>query len=168
MADETINRTERREEIKLKLEYAKLISVVALFITVVFAGLQWRIANQTAAFANQIANENAYQRIATEWRDHLKTFVDKPNVRPYFEEGKQLNVDDPDRQLVLALADVRLDVMDAILTYAALRGAYSDIEGWKRTVASAFRTSPVLCARLSEMKSNFGLIVPIHETSCSR
>jgi hypothetical protein len=35
---------------------------------------------------------------------------------------KKLTDDDPNREAVLALVDVRLDVIDGILTYAALRG----------------------------------------------
>jgi hypothetical protein len=166
MAEKIFDRAERREEIRLKLEYLRVFASLAVIITLVFGGLQWRIANQTADFANKIANENAYQRITNEWRDHLKTFVEKPNLRPYFEGKKQISADDPNKEMVLALADVRLDVMDAILTYAALRGASGEIVGWNNTIANAFRTSPVLCTRLSEVESSYGLIVPIYRANC--
>src|SRR6266702_523683 len=103
-------KAERREEIKLKLEYAKLaISVVgvgALF----FAALQWFAANQ-------VAQETVYQRMASTWTDHLRILVEKPELRPYFQENKELVADDHERQEVLAYADLRLDVMDAILSY---------------------------------------------------
>jgi hypothetical protein len=56
---------------------------------------------------------------------------------------------------VLALADVRLDVMDAVLTYSALSGRSHEIAGWKNAFASAFRKSPVLCARLNETGSSY-------------
>jgi hypothetical protein len=154
------DRSERREEIKLKLEYAKIVFSLAGIATIVFAGLQWRAANQ-------VANEAVYQRIATEWRDHLKTFVEKPQLRPYFESKKELSSDDPNAQAVLALADVRLDVEDAILTYADFRGQADAIVGWRNTFASSFKTSPVLCARLKETSSNYGLIVPIGNQVCS-
>ena len=89
--------------------------------------------------------------MATEWREHLKLFVEKPELRPYFEDKKPLNPNDAHAQAILATADMRLDVADAILTYAAQRGAYNQITGWKNTFASAFRSSPVLCARLHEL-----------------
>jgi hypothetical protein len=57
--------------------------------------------------------------MTTEWRDHLKTFVEKPDLRPYFEHRVELTTDDPKREAVLALADVRLDTIDAILTYVS-------------------------------------------------
>jgi hypothetical protein len=87
--------------------------------------------------SNRVAQQNGYQRMATEWRDHIRTFIDKPVLRPYFEEGLELTTDDPNREVVLALADVRLDVMDAVLTYPALLGYdQTDIQGWRNTFAS--------------------------------
>jgi hypothetical protein len=166
MAEKTLDRSEQREEIKLKLEYLRLVTSVAVITTLVFGGLQWRIANQAAEFANKIATENAYGRIEIEWRDHLKTFVDRPHLRPYFEEMKQLSADDSNKQAVLGVADIRLDVMDAILTYAAMRDPNGQIGGWKDTFSRAFKTSPILCMRLNETSTNYGLIVPIAHKSC--
>jgi hypothetical protein len=125
---EAMNRSERREEIKLMLEYAKMVLSLAGILTIVFAGLQWRAANQ-------VANEAVYQKITTEWNEHLKIFIEKPELRPYFESNKELIANDQNTQSVLALADVRLDVEDAILTYAAFRGASSEIVGWNNTFA---------------------------------
>jgi hypothetical protein len=155
------DRAERREEIKLVLEYVKVAFSVAGVATVLFAVLQWRMANL-------VATETGYQRMTNEWRDHLKSFVDKPKLRPFFEDKKQLASDDPNAQAVLALADVRLDTADAILTYAAFRGASDEIGGWKNTFSHAFRASPVLCARLNETKENYGLIVAIAKDACGR
>jgi hypothetical protein len=162
------NRAERREEIKLVLD--QLRTVLSLFVvaSIIFAGLQWRTANHAAQIANDAAIEAIYQRMVAEWEDNLKTFVEKPDLRPYFESGKSLTSDDPNRQAVLALADVRLDVMDAILTYAALHGfaGEGEIGGWKNTFDHSFRTSPVLCMRLNESASDYGLIVPIGRAAC--
>ena len=139
MAEKTNGRAERREEIKLRLEYLKVVISLGVIGTLLFAGLQWRMANQAALQTN-------YQRIVFEWRNHLATFVEKPLLRPYFEGRKKLTDDDPNREAVLALVDVRLDVIDGILTYAALRGESDVVGGWKDTFSAAFRTSPALCA----------------------
>lgn len=104
--------------------------------------------------------------MAGEWRDNLRMLVEKPKLRPFFEEGQNLSPDDPDRQTVLAIADVRLDTMDATLTYASGRFNQDTIAGWRNTFASAFRTSPTLCSRLMETQSNLGLIVPIGQANC--
>ena len=91
-------RAERREEIKLVLEYIKLATSFAVFFVVVFAGLQWRVTNQAAASANLVASLTLYQRMTNEWRDHLKAFVEKPYLRPYFEEKKEFTPDDEHKQ----------------------------------------------------------------------
>jgi hypothetical protein len=148
-------RAERREELKLIIEYIKLGASFAVVLTVFFAGLQWSNANEAAKRANLVANLALYQRMTNEWRDHLKTFVEHPHLRPYFEEMKEFETDDKHRQSVLALADVRLDVMDAVLTYAAMSGQSNAITGWKNAFASAFRNSTILCARLNETKSSY-------------
>ena len=167
MSTDIGTRSERREEIRLMLEYLKVLFSLGVIATVIFAGLQWRVANETAAFANQIAKENTYQRIATEWRDHIRTLVDKPHLRPYFEEKKPLNADDPNRDTVLAYADVRLSVMDDLLTYAEMREKNAQIDGWKNLFAATFKTSPLMCTRLMETSSSFGLIVPIALVACA-
>ena len=148
MAETRDGRAERREEIKLRLEYLKVAISLGVIGTLLFAGLQWRMANQAALQTN-------YQRIVFEWRNHLATFVEKPLLRPYFEGRKKLTDDDPNREAVLALVDVRLDVIDGILTYAALRGESDVVGGWKNTFTAAFRTGPALCARLQETRGNY-------------
>jgi hypothetical protein len=150
-----MDRAERREELKLIIEYVKLAASVALAFSVLFAGLQWLSANEAAQKANLAANLALYQRMTNEWRDHLKTFVDHPHLRPYFEEMKELKADDEHRQRVLALADVRLDVIDAVLSYAAMSGRGNAIAGWKNAFSNAFRTSTVLCDRLKETESSY-------------
>ncbi len=156
------DRNERREEIKLRLEYVKLAISLAGMATLIFAGLQW-------IGSNRIATQAVYQQMATEWREHLRTFVDRPDIRPYFENSAEITQEDPKYQVVLAVADVRLDVMDAVLTYPGLLGhQQNSIQGWRNTFANAFRTSQVLCTRLREAEDNYGLIVPIAEQACRR
>jgi hypothetical protein len=168
-----MNRAERREEIKLILEYVKVATSFGFIGTLLFAGLQWKQANeaadranQTAIAANKAAVQVVYQRIANEWRDHLQTFVKSPDLRPYFEGKRELSANDANREAVLAVADIRLDVMDAILTYASLQGYEKEIKGWRNTFAGAFSSSPALCSRMHGTEANYGLIVPIARQAC--
>jgi hypothetical protein len=155
-----IHKSEREERTKQFMEWVKIV-IGILGVGTLFIGYNQLVASNLAA------KETVYQRMTSEWRDHLKTFVEKPQMRPYFEEGKQLTSSDSDTaQAVLALADVRLDTADAILTYAAMHGASARIDGWKNTFARAFKTSPTLCSRLSETKANYGLIVEIGDKAC--
>ena len=137
-------RTERREEIKLVLEYFKLATSFATVFVVLLAGLQWRLANEAADSANRVATLALFQRMTNDWRDHLKVFVEKPYLRPYFEENKEFAPDDEHKQQVLALADVRLDVMDAVLTYAAISGYVDTITGWEKCVCAWLQDQPYL------------------------
>ena len=75
--------------------------------------------------------------MTNEGRDHLKTFVERPYLRPYF---------------------LRLPMfgwMDSVLTYAAMSGQSNAIAGWKNAFASAFRNSTILCGRLRETESSY-------------
>jgi len=153
--DDALGTVEHREEMKLVIEYFRLAASFALLISVLFAGLQWSNANAAARRANQVATLALYERMTNEWRDHLKTFVERPHLRPYFEEMKEFETDDKYRQSVLALADIRLDVMDAVLTYAAMSGRGNAITGWKNAFANAFRKSSILCARLKQTESSY-------------
>jgi hypothetical protein len=67
---------------------------------------------------------------------------------------------------VLAMADVRLDVMDAVLTYAAIQGVEQPIDGWRHAFADAFRGSPVLCDRFKQTTDEWGALVPIGRDAC--
>ena len=152
-------RSERREEIKLNLEYLKLpTSAVGLFL-IVLAVLQWKAANINAMQA-------VYQHMTKEWSDHLKMFVAKPALRPYFADSAPLPSDDNLRQEVLAMAAVRLDAMDAVLTFAGIQGQSENIAGWRNTFSSAFRHSVVLCDLVRATEAEYGLIVPISQKAC--
>ena len=163
------DRAERREEIKLRLEYAKLgISVIGI-LALVFGIFQWMGEWYYQYYVD-------YERMATEWRNHTRTLVDNPGWRPYFEGNMELTVDDPNREAVLAVADIRLDVMEAMLMrLEILRGSLGTrgkpirdwpMRDWKNTFASAFRTSPALCARLHDTAANYLLIVPLGQRVC--
>jgi hypothetical protein len=166
--DRKTARAERREEVKLVLEYAKLAISLAGLGTLLFAALQWAAANRAADQANRIADRSMYEKISNEWREHTQTFVRQPHLWPYFESGKELRDDDPNRDLVLALANVRLDAMDAILTYFAIQPPAGGAQGWKNTFARAFRTSPPMCARLRATEASWAnaQILPIWRANC--
>jgi hypothetical protein len=154
-----MERAERREEIKLLIEYIKIILSLLGIGSLIFTGLQWRDSNKAA-------DQAVYQRMTSEWRDHLKIFIDKSHLRPYFEGKKLLENEDSRRDEVLALADVRLDVMDAILTFANPRFSWSTIEGWRKTFEGSFRESPILCIRWSETQSYYGLLNSVGRSVC--
>jgi hypothetical protein len=162
------DRSERREEIKLLLEYVKVAISLAAIGSVIFAGLQWRIANENAKNANQVALVALYKQIIDDWTEELDAMVEHPELRPYFEDGKALSDSDENHSMILALADRRLNTMDAILTYIQMKGVGGDTTAWRNTFANAFGSSPVLCSRLGEDQTSYegARIIPIWEASC--
>jgi hypothetical protein len=133
---------------KLALEYLKLFVSLGLVGTVIFAGLQWRDANK-------VADQAVYQRVASEWKEHLTLFLEKPHLRPYFVEKKALIEDDPLRNAVLAAADLRLHVLDTIQTYYGTHWNDSEpFPQWVATVRESFRKAPVLCAKFFAARKN--------------
>jgi hypothetical protein len=153
------DRSERREEIKLRLEYLKAATSVLGIALVVLAVLQWRASNINNT-------QGLYQHMTKEWSDHLRLFVEKPALRPYFEESVPLAPTDERRQEVLAMATLRVDAMDAILTFAQIQGVSAEIDGWRNTFAATFRRSVVLCDLLRERKAEYGLVVAVSTEAC--
>lgn len=152
---------ERREEIKLRLEYVKVVVSFVTIGSILFAALQWKDSNN-------LANNTIYQRMSSEWSQHVGLFITQPQLRPYFFNRKPLSVapDDHTKNIILGVADVRLNAIDAILTFAADRWTEEETLGWRRTFLAAFKNSPVLCARIRETWDEYGLSRPIATEGC--
>jgi hypothetical protein len=56
-------RSDRREKIKLIIEYIELAISLSAIVAVAFAAVQWRDSNK-------ITEEKIYQKMTTEWRSH--------------------------------------------------------------------------------------------------
>lgn len=153
-------RAEKREIAKLRLEYVKTIAAVASLVAIAFGVLQWQIANTSSTLS-------FYQRLAAEWRENLRIVFDQPDIRPYFADKQPMDEENELRDKILAYADLRLDTMDAILTYAHLQGSWALIDGWRATFIKAFLDSPVLCLRFDETRVQFGLLQALGESACN-
>ncbi|CAL4868176.1 hypothetical protein MMA231_02451 [Asticcacaulis sp. MM231] len=152
---------ESRENWKLRLEIFKTILQIITLISIGFAYLSYRDSVSKV-------DQDTYKMIAANWNDHLALFIEHPNLRPYFFEGRAVTPNNKDKLLIESVAVVRLDKMDAILTFFAQRRAPDKaILGWKTTFADAFRRSPALCEAISGVEGNYGLIVPIAQENCT-
>ncbi|MEX0284077.1 MAG: hypothetical protein AB3N23_05655 [Paracoccaceae bacterium] len=146
---------------KFRLQvFQTLLSVVGL-IALLLAFAQWRASVRRD-------NLNTYVLLAQGWNNHLMTFVEKPDLRPYFKDGLDVSADDPLAQRVLAVAEVRLDLMDGLLTYISQQGWTPDeTSGWQNTFRDAFASSPALCRVHAGSTSSYGLINPLARSQCS-
>jgi hypothetical protein len=150
---------------KSTLEFWKLaqsaVGQLLVAASIIFAGLQWRTANQ-------IADQAVYQQLVKDWKEHLQNFINHPNLWPYFEEGKLLQPGDESRDLVFSLAEVRLQAMDAVLANIRLRWNPDSYPQWNTTFEREFRNSPVLCSWFRKTSSEWeDVLQDIAKRSCA-
>ena len=113
--------------------------------------------------------QSVYRTISTDWNEHLRLFVDKPQFRRYFFEAVPVPPDDPNAEAVYALADVRLDLMDSILANMDARDwSEEETAGWRSTFRDAFAMSPVLCDMISRTSAHYALLKKPAEAGCEQ
>ena len=80
-----------------------------------------------------------------------RVFLDHPELRPYFFEGKDLKESDPLYPQVEAVADMHLDVFAYNLDYRLVfPDDYRSPESYKRYIRSRLALSPVMRRRLEK------------------
>jgi hypothetical protein len=158
--DAVISRNGRRDEIRLILEAARLVLLLLGIVAVIFTAFQWRTSNDLTKESMHITTESL-------WRKQSEFFIERPYLRTYFYESSRVEAENENSSEILATADARLDVMNAILTYADRQGAQDETGEWENTFADAFRSSPILCTRLGETTTKYPLIVSVAGKGCS-
>ncbi|MGE8126034.1 hypothetical protein ACQKQD_03560 [Methylobacterium sp. NPDC080182] len=147
------DREQRREEIKLILEYIKTAIALSTLVGVALAVWQWSSQNEALRLAND-------QKLEADWKDHLLYFVKEPDLHPYFFEGKQVDGSDPlKRSRVIAMADVRLELIDNIYGVSEDIWTNTEIAGWISVFHDAFRSSPIMCERAIANQKHYDYIV---------
>jgi hypothetical protein len=115
-----------------------IIGIVGLAVSLIVVAYQLR--------------QNSYIT-ASEWTfDIDKVFIEHPDLRPYFYEGKNIEQKEPDakRYMVTSTAELILDSMDSMLD--THNDSWPD-EGWRTRAEDVFRQSPVLRSRLEERRT---------------
>lgn len=145
--------------------FKAFVEAATLFVSLMGLTSIWFGVDQMVR-STQSLRMSTYQTISAQWTDHLKYIIEKPGLRPYLEEKRDLPNDGPERQSVLAIIDVRLNIMDAILTYTDQFWKAEEVEGWNRTSARAFQNSPALCARFKESRTEYGFLHKVARRGC--
>ncbi len=115
----------------------------------------------------QTTSIGAYQAIEELSLESDKLLVEYPALFQYFKLGKQLEITAPEYNQVIALADARIGIVDAALTYAAVGHIENSIEDWKRKFAHDFKISRVMCDRLASTRDEYSiLVVDLGEAAC--
>ena len=132
-----------------------LLSLTSIWIAI----HEMRVNEETAWIA-------AYQQIESLSIELDKIMVEHPDLLPYFLNGKENDPKGANYNRIIAVADARIDAIDAMLTYAAVKHAEDSIVGWKKTFIHYFQRSPAMCERLTANEQDYGLVVNIGKTAC--
>ena len=155
------DRSERREELKLVIEYVKLFISVAGIISLIFVGLQWQNSNR-------LAQSDVAQKMYDSWGAYLNVLMRSPELWPYFESGKILATDDPNRARVFALADMKLYLMDFIQRQREVQLGDPVNSSWERTFIRGFQSSPVMCERLGDTHAHSSITFGFARKACGQ
>jgi hypothetical protein len=86
-----------------------------------------------------------------------KIFLDRTYLRPYFYEGKRIDLKDKYYREVSATAELILDVLDMISDQnKAYVDCWDDPEAWDQWVIDSFSTSPILRETLEKRRNWYG------------
>jgi hypothetical protein len=106
--------------------------------------------------SSRALESTAHQTIHGQALDVDKLFIENSSLRPYFDSGKELGERDPNRDKVLALADLQIDFFASFWRQTdnipALQHDTAEWRAWKNYIQSTFAASPVMRKRLAGTK----------------
>jgi hypothetical protein len=130
---------------------------IALFIQVlgilaVFVGL---VMNSKAINNSATATKNSTLSSLSAWSLELnKQFVQYPDMRPYFNEGKDLDEKDPRYERAMALAAMHADLIDSMFSTEG----FPPHDGWNLWTKTLLQRSPILSRYLRENKQYYPIL----------
>jgi len=140
-------------------EYVSLCISVLYFITVVVTLVllifQNRIISMQTSYALQSLEGSIYANVTNQTLAQDQIFIQNPELRPYFYEGKDTNPNDPLHNKVHATAEYLLDFFDSLETQLK-KYPYLWIHErreWEANTVDMFAWSPVLCRYLDATRS---------------
>ncbi|WP_330460543.1 hypothetical protein OIB37_28885 [Streptomyces sp. NBC_00820] len=109
---------------------------MAVLVSVIAAWMATRVSAKTHETTSYHAGTDLFMEVN-------RVFVEHPEVRPYFYDGKELTEGDPNSNRVQAVAELMLDVFEWI--WHRREGiTEADRQAWADYVGQMFRLSPAL------------------------
>jgi hypothetical protein len=127
------------------MESSDVLSIVAIVASLFSAVYSYRLSRQ----AHHVST---YYGAISLFRELDKTFVEFPETRPYFYDGKPVNPDDPDRHRVQAVAELVLDAFEWVWYRQEKLNAEGEW-GWKAYIVETFYSSPALQQHYARRRS---------------
>ena len=151
---------ERMERSRLRLQIVQTIAALVGMTAIVIAYVQFQESERRE-------EQSVYRTISADWNEHLRLFVEQPELRPYFFDARPVAAGDPNADAVYAVAAVRIDLMDSILAHMDARGwSNEETAGWREEFKDAFASSPALCAEMAKTSAHFGLVRGAANAGC--
>lgn len=102
--------------------------------------------------------EQTWQMITQQMNDINKLFIEHPDIYPYFNQKKQVKMNEKIYPKVISMADMLLDFMDGFEDDHVRKLSGMEDNGkywtaWGNYFQDQFSLSPVLCERYNEVKS---------------
>jgi hypothetical protein len=139
------------EFISLCISVLYFITVVVTLVVLIF---QNKIISMQTNYALQSVEGSIFANITSQTLAEDQIFIQYPELRPYFYEGKDTNPNDPLYHKIHATAEYLLDFFDSL---ESLMKKYPYLwiherREWEANAVDMFAWSPVLCRYLEATK----------------
>lgn len=133
-----------------------VLSLVLSAGAMIFAGVQTNLLQNSVAeqtiqtkLSRDAVQAQTWQILTQQGSDISRIFLDHPNLRPYFYDGKPLDKTDPNFNAVMAVSEMYLDFIEGFQDdyVFALPGMAKDGESrllWDKYFKDMFASSPAL------------------------
>ena len=118
------------------MESSDVLALLAIAVSLISAVYGFRLSRR----AHYVST---YTGVISLFRELDRTFIEYPDLRPYFYDGKPVGVDDPNHNRVQAAAELVLDTFEWIW-YRQENLNAEDEKGWQTYIAETYFSSPAL------------------------
>lgn len=116
-----------------------IVAIVGLPILILTLLMIWRQAQYT----HHAAMSQVYQNTANDFANVQRYFMENPEYRPYFYDGKSLDTFDPEHVRVSAIAEFFLDAVHNLTIHRRYMQEYP-WHVWERSLRDIYSKSPIL------------------------
>jgi hypothetical protein len=119
-------------------------SLAGLIVSLCLLTWQTRAVARQTGISNGIAGSTALIENSASMREIFMLFIDRPELRPYFYDGKALPHRTSQRYRVLSIAEMFSDTLEAGLLVTRLTPAAESYEDWFSYCHDMLKSSPAL------------------------
>lgn len=123
---------------------AGILGILISTVSVLFLARQTRAVARQTEIANAIAGTTVLKGATDGLREVFRTFLDRPNLRAYFYEGRKCPTRGRDRVRVLTLAEALGDVLEVGLLATRLIPSAESTDDFRNYCRDILAGSPTL------------------------